>query len=144
MRTNIKYGKRPKGGYIGEIDVAAFNPSGKRLLHIETSTDSHSWEERKQRFLKHFTKAQGRYREVFHFKIREIRHIAIVGFNTKKPDQAQFGNDIEVIMVPDFIQKIAQELRKHTPLEKAVPESYPLLRAIQYAVNYGKPPQKTS
>ena len=87
VRTNVKYGKRPNGGYVGEIDVAAFDPKDMSLLHIETSTDSHSWEERKQRFITHFTKARRHYSEVFDFKIGEIKRVAIVGFNTRKPNQ---------------------------------------------------------
>ncbi len=48
VRTNIRFGKRPAGGYEGEIDVAAFNPRTKHLVHIETSTDADSWAERKK------------------------------------------------------------------------------------------------
>jgi hypothetical protein len=43
VRTNIKFGKRSAGGYEGEIDVAAFDPRTKCLIHIEASTDADSW-----------------------------------------------------------------------------------------------------
>ena len=40
VRTNVRFGKRPKGGYIGEMDVVAYNPEKQDFVHIETSTDA--------------------------------------------------------------------------------------------------------
>ena len=31
---NIRVGKRAKGAYTGELDVAAFNPAAKHLLQV--------------------------------------------------------------------------------------------------------------
>jgi hypothetical protein len=50
----VLVGKRTKGGYECELDVVAFHPGEKRLVHIEPSLDAHSWERREQRFTKKF------------------------------------------------------------------------------------------
>lgn len=50
VRTNIKFGKLAKGGWTGEIDVAAYKPQTKEFIHIESSTDADSWNKRKAFF----------------------------------------------------------------------------------------------
>ena len=40
VQTNIKFGKREKGGWKGEMDVIAFHPIEKKIIHIETSMDA--------------------------------------------------------------------------------------------------------
>ena len=138
VRTNIRFGKRPAGGYEGEIDVVAFNPRTKHLVHIETSTDADSWTERKGRFVKKFENAKQHYAEIFDFQLKTVECKAIVGFSQRTLNQIDFGNDIHVVLVPQFIQEITRELSRYSPLQATVPEGYPLLRAIQFVVTYGE------
>ena len=35
IRRNVMVGKLPGGGYEGELDIVAFHPEKKHLLHIE-------------------------------------------------------------------------------------------------------------
>jgi hypothetical protein len=35
VRTNVKFGRRPAGGYEGEMDVVAFDPLKKVLVHVK-------------------------------------------------------------------------------------------------------------
>ena len=35
VRRNVRVGQRAGGGFAGELDVVAFNPIEKRLVHIE-------------------------------------------------------------------------------------------------------------
>jgi hypothetical protein len=51
VRRNIKVGPLPKGGFKSELDVVAFHPTEKHLVHIDPSTDAHAWDQRE----KHFT-----------------------------------------------------------------------------------------
>ena len=55
VRRNIKVGKLSKGGYEGELDVVAFHPMEKHLIHIEPSIDADSWSKRENRFKKKFS-----------------------------------------------------------------------------------------
>jgi len=137
VRTNIKFGKRSAGGYEGEIDVAAFDPKTKRLIHIEVSTDADSWLERKKRFTKKFGDAKRHYKEIFDFPFDSIENQAIVGFPRKTLNEIEFGSNIKVVLVPEFVQEVTQFMTSLDPMKSAVPEGYPLLRAIQFAVAYG-------
>lgn len=135
VRTNIKFGKLSHGGWKGEIDVVVYEPKTKDFIHIETSTDADSWDKRKERFRRKFRDAAGFYSKLFPFKINKIKKIALVGFSKPKikPD---FGNSINVILVPKFIREITNELKKKNPMQAAIPENYPLLRAIQLSTFY--------
>jgi len=135
VRTNIKFGKLSHGGWKGEIDVVAYEPKMKEFIHIETSTDADAWDKRKERFCRKFQNAAEFYSKLFPFPINKIRKIALVGFFKPKikPD---FGDSIDVILVPEYIREITDELKKKNPMQDAIPENYPLLRAIQFSAFY--------
>lgn len=138
VRTNIKFGKRSRGGYKGEMDIIAFKPEENEFIHIETSTDSSSWGNRKKIFTKKFSNAREHYREAFSFKTEGIRPKKVVIAGLSRTNQENpLGSDTEFISIPDFIQKIVTEMSGKNPRNDAMPESYPLMRAIQYAVNFG-------
>ena len=54
VKQNLKVGKLSHGGWEMELDVVAFHPETKRLVHIEPSIDADSWAERERRFRKKF------------------------------------------------------------------------------------------
>jgi Holliday junction resolvase-like predicted endonuclease len=137
VRSNVRYGRRRRGGWVGEIDVIAFRPETEEFIHIEASTDSDSWEKRKKVFNKKFSDAKEYYLETFSFKNRHIRpkKVVIVGLS-KSREPNPLGEDIQYISIPDFIQMISVEMRRKNPKNDIMPESYPLMRAIQYSVNF--------
>ena len=49
-RRNGLVGKRARGGYECELDVAAVHRGERRLLHFEPSLDADSWAKRDERF----------------------------------------------------------------------------------------------
>lgn len=137
VRTNIKYGKNEKGrgGHTGEMDVVAYNPETSELTHIECSGDSDTWANREIRFKRKFFTAGKNYNKIFGFPFKSIEKKAIVGFG--KPRQGvDFGEGVKIVLVPDFIKEINDELGKKDLLRDAIPEIYPLLRAMQYSVFY--------
>jgi hypothetical protein len=131
--TNIKFGKLSHGGWAGEMDVVAFDPESKEIVHIETSSDADSWEKREIRIKKKFGNASKHYKEKFPFTELPIKQIAIVGYG--KPKKKAFDEGIEVESISGFVKKICEDLKKIHPLKEVVSEQYPLLRAIQFAVN---------
>lgn len=42
VRRNVRVGPLVKGGHESELDVVAFHPEKKRLVHVEPSMDAHS------------------------------------------------------------------------------------------------------
>src|SRR5580700_62033 len=54
VKTNIKVGKRPRGGWDGELDVVIYDPENKKIIHYEPSTDVSSWETRYKKYRRKF------------------------------------------------------------------------------------------
>lgn len=50
VRQNVNVGKRPQGGYECELDIVAFHPVTKHLIHVEPSMDAASWAIREKRY----------------------------------------------------------------------------------------------
>ena len=137
IRTNVRFGPRKKGGYDGEMDVIAYHPESSTLLHIETSMDADSWEMRYKKFEKKFNIAGLYYRKIFKFEIKNIEQMAIVGLSVPKK-QPSLWNIVRVNYIPNFIQEITDYLSQYSPLNHAISESYPLLRAMQFAIYFDK------
>lgn len=132
---NRKVGSRPKGGWEMELDVVAFDPSTKRVLHLEPSLDANDWATRERRFAKKFA-AGRRYipTEVFPWLApdTEPEQIAILPrAGTKRRSLA----GAKVRTVDEVMAEIRQAVEKKGPAARcAIPEQYPLLRTIQLAV----------
>lgn len=131
VRTNVRVGKRAKGGFEGEMDVVVFEPTTKTLTHLETSGDSESWEQRKARFQKKFKTAAKHYKTMFKFDIEHIEQVAVVGWSTPTK-MTGLGNGIKLLTVPELMKQIKAGLSKLG--DEYVPEGYPLLRAIQFTL----------
>ena len=138
VRTNVKTNKRKNGGWANEIDVLAVKPDGGELIHVETSWDSSKWPARKARFLnKKFVYTDEQYGELVGIRLQTVRKLAIVcGSKSSKAD-LDWGNGIEVKLIPVFVAEIASSLRTKNPLQEIVPEGYPRLRAMQFAIHFG-------
>lgn len=152
--TNIRFGLRLRGGYAGEMDIVGYKytPETKDFVHIEASTDARDWARRKKIFEKKFTDARKYYMELFPFKEMDIRprQIALVGLNLNPKTEVTSWKSlacngspwedikIEVVHIPKFFKQITTELKNRNPLKNVIPETYPLLRAIQYSAFYNK------
>jgi len=138
VRTNICLNPRPKGGWANELDVLAFSIARGELIHLEASSDADSWDERKKKFLtKKFVFSQLQYENIVGAQIQTIRKIALVGSVRKSKANLVWGQGIEVILVPSFIAIITANLATKDPMKAAVPEGFPRLRAMQFALAYG-------
>ena len=139
VRTNIHVGKRPLGGYKAEIDVLAYSPIKEELVHLEMSSDADSWPEREQRMRKKFDLPHAEYEKAFNVKVDKVRKIAICGFSFASRN-IRWG-EIEVKSVREFFNEVYAGLSHKSPMSEAVPESYPLLRAIQMSAWATKKPR---
>ena len=138
IRRNVRFGKREKGGYDNELDILAYHPQTRKLVHIEPSSDASSWKERKERYLKKkFIYSHDDYEEILNCKIKSVQKIALVGFSKKPTTDLKWRPDIEVKPVPNFLSEIAEKIRSEKGIHNmAIPENYPLLRAIQATLNW--------
>lgn len=136
VRRNILVGKRAAGGWEMELDVVAFHPKEKELLHIESSLDAHSWEKREQRFKKKF-EAGRKYicKDVFPWLDSDTKlkqHCILV---SRAANRTQLAGG-SVITVDEFMKKVKEEVARSGIVAKAaIPEQFYLLRTIQLAVS---------
>lgn len=136
VRTNVRARKRSSGGWDSELDVLAYKPSECELIHIEISGDADSWEERKNNFIKKFILSNQEYITIIGANISKIKRIAISGWTRTTKVDRKWENDIEVLLIPEFIKQIIIKLHDHDFISEAVPESFPILRTIQMMDNY--------
>jgi hypothetical protein len=138
VRSNVRARKRTRGGWDVELDVLAYDPSNGVLLHIETSGDADSWAERKRRFLtKKFILKREEYEAILGCKVHRIEKIAVVGYARSTKADLNWGQDIKVLLIPDLMTRVAEKLRSQNPMQEAVPEGFPILRAVQTVLAYG-------
>jgi len=138
VRSNVRARKRAKGGFDVELDVLAYDLPNNTLLHVETSGDADSWAERERRFrTKKFILKTKEYEAIIGCRVSKIRKIAVVGYARATKTNLNWGGDIELVPIPDFVKQIAEKLGSQHPAHEAVPEGFPLLRAMQTVLAYG-------
>jgi len=138
VRRNVPVGRRARGGYEAELDVVAFNPGTRHLVHLEPSMDAESWETRERRFRRKFDAGREHIPELFPGVDvpREIEQIAIL-VSASKANHPTLGGG-QVLLVSDLMREIMEELSDKKLSENAVPEHHALLRTLQLVVEYRK------
>lgn len=130
VKGNVKVGRLVHGGWGGELDIVAYHPQTKHLVHIEPSIDAHSWSKREERFEKKFRFGREYiYKEVFPWLSKDtpLEQIAILITSSRKK---LCGG--KVISIDEFIKQIKLEISALGVMAKnAIPEKYDLLRTIQ-------------
>lgn len=134
VKTNVKVGRLPHGGWAMELDVVAYHPKENLVLHYEPSIDANSWQTRRERYEKKFM--AGRrfiFPEVFPWldKGTALRQIAV--FPTRPAKMEKIGGG-EIVTIDELMKDIRANVSKCGAMCKnAVSENYPLLRTIQLA-----------
>ena len=140
VRGNVKVGKLSHGGWAGELDIVAYNPETKHLVHLEPSIDAHPWPKREERFRKKFRSGKKFiYKEVFPWLSAKtvIDQIAVLITSSR----SKVGGG-KVISIDDFMKEVKGKILKKGVMSKnAIPEEYDLLRTLQMALcGYRKSP----
>ncbi|ODS30071.1 MAG: hypothetical protein SCARUB_04824 [Candidatus Scalindua rubra] len=131
---NVMVGKLPKGGYEGELDIVAFHPETKHLIHIEPTHDAHSWAKREERFEKKFNAGRKYIPELIkHFNIpkeKEIEQICLLGFGSNVNHPYLAGG--KVVTVSEFLSEVIKKIGKSSMHRNAMSENHPILRTLQF------------
>ncbi len=135
VRRNIQVGKRRQGGYECELDIVAFHPGTRKLIHIEPSLDSDTWEERERRYSKKFEAGRRHIPALFQGVAlpAEIEQIALFVYGGAGRATLAGGR---VVFVRDFMLEVLEHIRERPLSRAAIPEQYPLLRTLQFAAEY--------
>ncbi len=136
VRRNVQVGPRERGGYECELDIVAFHPKTRELVHIEPSLDSASWEKREQRYAKKFAAGRKWIPSLFPGlpvpkTPEQIALFVYGGGNTRK---GLAGG--RVLFIRDFMREILTSLQGRRVASSAVPEEFPLLRTLQFDTQY--------
>jgi len=137
VRKNVKVGKLDRGGYAGEIDIAAYHPVNGILLHVEPSLDALPLDKKDQRFQNKFNIGkQYVVAEVFPWldPAPPLTQWAVVwAANTNR---LTLGGG-ELIPVWDLYTMIAEHFeRTNRPITRAIPENFPLLRTLHQTYHW--------
>lgn len=133
VRGNVKVGRLPHGGWEGELDVVAYHPATKHLLHIEPSLDANTWEKREERFDKKFSLGKVYiYREVFPWLDKETKLEQVAILISSGQDTVAGG---KVESIDEFMERVKNKVDGEGRMgNNAIPEEYGLLRTIQLTI----------
>jgi hypothetical protein len=129
---NIKVGRLAHGGYEGELDIVAYHPGTKHLIHLEPSIDGHSWSTRESRYLKKFQSGKKYiFKDVFPWldPNTALDQVAILVSCPASRTELAGG---KVRTIDQFVQEIRDRVVQEGLMSsRAIPEQFPLLRTIQ-------------
>jgi len=99
IRRNVLVGRRSKGGHECELDVLAFNPNTRTVVHIEPSMDAQSWADREKRYKKKFDAGRKHIPRIFESLggVEQIQQIAPFVFASDKTHQQIGGGQILLV-----------------------------------------------
>ena len=134
VRTNIRFDKRKeKGGYKGEIDILAYVPNERKLIHLECSMSA-------DRNDAGFKKAEEKFPDNLDYKnlypdntlnIEKVEKIFILK-QTKERNDVKMPEGKKPMNLGAFIREIYNSINTDI-MNKIIPEAYPLVRTMQLA-----------
>lgn len=136
VRRNVRVGQQQRGGFEAELDLVAFHPRTRHLVHVEPSMDAESWEKRERRFRKKFEAGRKHIPGLFPGLDlpQEIEQLAILAFASKANHPTLGGG--RVLLVSDLMREIIEHLSDKKLASDAVPEHHALLRTLQFVIEY--------
>lgn len=135
VRQSVLVGKRDKGGFEGELDIVALNPSTRHLLHVECSLDTDPWAKRESRFTGKFERGRRYVPSLFSGLDlpTKLDQVALLQFGGG--ERTLLGG-ARLIWVADFIADMLASLKSQRPDKAAIPSTLPLLRTLQLAAHF--------
>ena len=136
VRRNVRVGKREQGGYEGELDIVAFHPEKRHLVHIEASLDADSWAEREKRFKKKFQAGRKHIPDLFEgIELPDdIEQMAVLAYASKRSRQQVGGG--KLVLASELLSEIFTHLKSKRLTRGAISEHFPILRSFQFVVEY--------
>ena len=136
VRRNVLVGKRVKGGYECELDIVAFHPMDKKLVHVEPSMDADSWAVREKRYKKKFDAGETYIPALFQgFDLPgDIEKIAVLVFASKQNHEFLGGG--RLMLASELLEMIFTALKDKHLSSNAIPEHSTILRSFQFVTEY--------
>lgn len=136
VRRNVLVGPRPNGGHECELDVVAFHPAQRKLVHVEPSMDTDSWSKREERYARKFAAGKRHIPVLFAgFDLpEEIEQVALLVYGSTANRQTLGGG--RILLMRDLMAEIRNGIAGRRIESGVVPEGFPTLRALQFAASY--------
>ncbi|MBP2311487.1 hypothetical protein [Azospirillum soli] len=136
VRRNVLVGPRPNGGHDCELDVVAYHPGKRRLVHVEPSMDSNSWAKREERYAKKFEAGRRHIPRLFAGMDlpEDIEQVALLVYGSTANRRTIGGG--RIVPMVEFMAEIRIALSGRAIEHAAVPEVFPTIRALQFAAHY--------
>lgn len=138
IRRNIPIGSSRIEGQT-TIDVLAYHYSEHILFHIEKMLDGNSWDEKIVLMSDKFGMGELYYSNYVNVNNLQIQRVTITGINEidlEKAKKFERETNSKLLNIKEFMKHIKAELQKYDPFTQVIPESFPLLRAIQLALTF--------
>jgi hypothetical protein len=136
VKRNLKVVRLKHGGWEMELDIIAFHPQTKHLVHVEPSIDARSWAVRESRFRKKFESGERHmFDSIFPWLDPKtpVERIAVL---VTHPVGRNDLSGARIFSVDELMATIAEKMRRCGIMAKnAIPEMYPLLRTIQLTIS---------
>ena len=139
VRRNVLVGKRPEGGHEAELDVVAFHPGKRSLVQIEPSLDTNSWAKREIRYSKKFAAGREYIPGLFPKMDLPKGIVQIALFVHAGSAQRSIARG-QVLSIRAFMEEVRAKIGGQKVGRAAIPERFPLLRTLQFAVQYWEKP----
>lgn len=139
VRANLKVGKRERGGHAGELDIIAFHPVSKHLIHVEASIDPYNWEKRNNIFRGKFERGRRYFLEAFPWldPDHKIEQWAVLWASDEKNKTIGDGMG-KVVPIRKLYEWIAAYIMEEVGSvhKNPIPGEYPLLRTMQFTLQW--------
>ena len=134
VHTDLWVGLESDGSYECELDVVAFHPLRRHLVHLEPSFDLLSWEERERHFAPKF--AAGRKYLHRLFGTGEQVHLEQIALIVADEETPRTIAGARLLRLSDFMAAMLEALSTFDMAEAVVPEQWPLIRTLQFVAAY--------
>jgi len=134
VHTDLWVGLQSDGSCECELDVVAFHPIRRHLVHVEPSFDLLSWQEREQHFEPKFLAGRKYLHRMFGNEPQvHLEQIALVVADEELPRTLAGAR---VLRLADFLAAMLEALCAFAMAEAIVPDQWPLVRTLQFVAAY--------
>lgn len=135
VHKDLWVGIAADGSYECQLDVVAFHPIRRHLVHIEPSLDLLSWRDREEHFRLKFDAGKRYLHRMFGAEPHvHMEQIALIASAEEAPPHSIAGG--KILRLIDLLANILQALACFDISESLVPDQWPLIRTLQFVTAY--------
>ena len=135
VRRDLWVGLEANGSYECQLDLVAYHPLHRHLVHLEPSLDLLPASEKERHFQLKFDAGKKYLHRMFgHPAGLHVEQIALVlGTDHDHPHTIGGGR---VLLLSELLAGIINRLVEIDPTSALVPEQWPIIRTLQFAAAY--------